>query len=144
MGPTSSSRNKISKNSKSVAMVMKKPSKSSNIALVIMVFCMWHLLNHISLHTKSEQNLPCGLGDRPIATAWQPDSGWGSGGIIWDLWCHWWRHCAHDVVGRMALRATSFTRSSERACCSEYAKFWIFQIRQLLREIWPFLLNKWK
>ena len=81
IGQRASSQTKNLKKPKSVAMVMEKPSKSSNMNLMVMIFCMWHQLNHINLPAKNEWNLPCGFGDRPIATAWQPGSGWGSGGI---------------------------------------------------------------
>ncbi len=55
-------------------MVMEKRSKSSDIDLMGLNFCPWCLLHHINLPAKNEQNLPHGSGDRPLATAWQPES----------------------------------------------------------------------
>ena len=61
--------NKILKKSKTVAVVMKKPSKISDIDLMVMDFCVWGLLNHFNLPAENERNLPHGFGDRHIATA---------------------------------------------------------------------------
>ena len=69
------------KKSNSVAMVMKKTSKSSHFDLMVMIFCIWCLLEHINLPAKNEQNPPSFFGDRPIATAWQPESEWDPGSI---------------------------------------------------------------
>ena len=77
---------------------MEQSSKSWDIGQIVMSFCAWCLLKHINLPAKNEQNLPCGFGDRPLATAWQPEWNWGSGGIIWDLWRHWWHHCTHGIA----------------------------------------------
>ena len=69
-----------------IAMVITKNySKSLNINLIFIDFGMWSLLHHITLSAKNEQNLPHGSGDKPIATAWQLKSDWGSGGITWPL-----------------------------------------------------------
>ena len=63
-----------------------------------MNFCMWSLPDNINKPAKNEQNPPSDFGDRPIATAWQPESEWGPGGIthVCDVTAS--RHCPHDVM----------------------------------------------
>ncbi len=109
---------------------------------MVMAFGMWSLLYHINFPAENEQNLSCGSGDRPIATAWQPESDWGSGGIISALWRPWWRHCVRDIIACMVLCMTSFPHPNKWARCPEHASFIIFQIGQLSREIWPFTLRR--
>ena len=86
-------------------MVMKKPSKSWDIDLMVMGFGVWSLLKHTNLPAKNERNLPYSFGDRPLATAWQPELDWGSGEI--DHASYFtrtsWRHAKgpHDVTTSM-------------------------------------------
>ena len=83
---------------------------------------------------QNEQNLPHGFWDRPIATAWQPKS-------EWDSEVDMTSSCTCDVIAHMTSCVTSSPHSLEGDWSPEYASFLIFQIRQLLRELRPFL---WK
>ncbi len=49
-------------------MVMEKPSKSTGIGQIAMIFAIstWH--TYTNLHTENQKNPPRGFGDRPIAT----------------------------------------------------------------------------
>ena len=48
-----------------VAMVMRKPSKSMNIALILTIFARYGCLIYINVHAKNEENLPSRFWDRP-------------------------------------------------------------------------------
>ncbi len=65
--PVTSRENEILEKSKSVAMVMEKPSKSTGIGLIVMIFVKSTWLIHKNLHAKNQGNLPHGFRDRPIA-----------------------------------------------------------------------------
>ena len=48
-----------------VAMVMQKPSKSMDIAQILMIFARYGCLIYINVHAKNEENLPSRFRDRP-------------------------------------------------------------------------------
>ena len=47
-----------------VAMVMQKPSKSMDIALILMIFARYDRFIYIDLHAKNEENLSSRFRDR--------------------------------------------------------------------------------
>ena len=91
-----------------VAMATKKPSKRTCLAPILTNFCMWSLHDDISFPAKNEQNPPSGFGDRPIATAWQPESEWGPGGIahVCDVTETSWRHAIVHMTSRRPYDVT--------------------------------------
>ena len=56
-----------------VAMVMQKPSKSMDIAPILMIFARYGRLIYMNVHAKNKENLPSRFRG-PIATVRQPDS----------------------------------------------------------------------
>ena len=99
---------------------------------------MCSLLNHINLCAEIEQNPPHGFWDRPPSNC-----------LATTARLRLWRLAvavmtssrARDVIARMTSRATSSQGPLGRYCSPEYPSFWIFQIGQLLRELWPFSWN---
>ena len=61
-------RNKILGKSEMVAMVMEKPSKSTGISPIVMIFFVSTWLIHTDLHAKNQGNPLSGFRDRSIAT----------------------------------------------------------------------------
>ena len=53
---------------KIVAMVIEKPSKSTGIGPIVIIYARSTWLIHTNLHVKNHGNPPCGFQDRPIAT----------------------------------------------------------------------------
>ncbi len=65
-----------------------------------MNFGMSSLPDNINLPAKNEQNPPSEFGDMSIATAWQPESEWGPGGIahVCDITAMSWRQAIFHMT----------------------------------------------
>ena len=58
-----------------------KCSHCSHTGLRWMILAIHNVIGHTNFSAENEQNLPSGSRDSPLATAWQPKSDWGSGGM---------------------------------------------------------------
>ncbi len=67
-----------------------KRSHCSHTGRRWMILAIHNMIGHTKFSAENEQNLQSGFRDSPLATTWQPESDWGSGGM--DHAVVAWRH----------------------------------------------------
>ena len=117
----------------SVAMEMRKFSHWAPICLMVLNFSMKGACGHNNVHAKNWQNLPHGFGDIAYSNR-----------LVIRVRQRLWSFMMSLVTSSVTTwgvksNATSSWHPAGWSRAPEYAKFWIFQIGRLLREIWPFL-----
>ena len=110
---------------------MRKFSHRAPICLMVLNFCMKGLCGHKNLH-ENWQNLPHRFGDSAHSNGLATR-------VRQRLWSFMSLVTSSVTSWGVTSCVTSFWRPAGRSSTPEYGKSWIFQIGQLLGEIWPFL-----